>query len=379
MTGNNGSGTLPVGRRLALWLLMLAVPLVVAPLVLVQAWYLYGYLGFQGGYCGPFGKLDPEIGWVLAPDTQSCIIGKDGPFGQIAFRGEVSIDDRGARVPADSFRRGGHTAKPLQVIVMGDSWPFGYGIDGKDTFASRLTRDHGYETALFASPAYSNAQALMLADRMAAKHHPEAFVFLIAGLERAICIGATEPEWILKPCYWTAPGGKARLVVPPPGLVEAAAKFGLRPGGMLGAGEMTPGYFLISRPVSKASAMLVKLGVISGTPDDFYGVAPADETEAIRRASFADLRRLVARHHAKMVLLDPGGIYGGLTEDAVASGEMIYVGNKQWREEISLPSDALPENERAVPYDGHYGPGVHAMIAGMVSTKLKAVGLKPSN
>ncbi len=356
---------------------MLIIPFVIAPLALVQVWYLYGYLGFQGDFCGAFGRLDAEIGWTLKPGTQSCIIGKTASFGEVAFRGEVSIDDRGARVPAADFRTAGDESKPLQVIVMGDSWPFGYGIDGKDTFASRLMRDHGYVTALFASPAYSNAQAMMLADRMAEKYHPKVFVYLTAGLERAVCVGDAEPRWILKPCYWTAPGDKARLVTPPPGLVDAVAPFGLRPGGMLGTGEKTFSYFLISRPMSKLNSMLVKLGFISGTPDDFRGVAPPHETEAIRQASFADLLRMIARHKARMILLDPGGTYDGLTGDAVASGEMIHVGNKQWREEISLPSEALPASERIVPHDGHYGPGVHAMISKMVSERLKTIGLMP--
>lgn len=357
---------------------MLAIPFVVAPVALVQAWYLYGYLGFQGDFCGPFGRLDSEIGWTLNPGVQSCIIGKTGSFGEVAFRGEVSVDDRGARVPEAAFRTAGDESAPLQVIVMGDSWPFGYGIDGVDTFASRLMRDHGYVTALFASPAYSNAQSMLLADRMAQRYRPRVFVYLTAGLERAVCVGDTEPRWILKPCYWTAPDGQARLVTPPPGLVDSAASFGLRPGGMLGAGEMTLGYFLISRPISKLNSIFVKLGVISGTPDDFRGSAPPHETEAIRRASFADLRQLIARHGAKMILLDPGGTYSGLTDDAVAAGEMVYVGNKQWREEISLPSDELPLSERVVPHDGHYGRGVHALISNMVSERLQTIGLMPA-
>lgn len=374
---NSENGMPSLRRRIALWLLTLAVPFVVAPLVLSQAWYLYGYLSFQGDFCGAFGRLDAEIGWTLKPGTQSCIIGKTASFGEIAFRGEVSIDARGARVSAAEFGAAGDGVKPVQVIVLGDSWPFGYGVDGEDTFASRLMRDHGYATALFASPAYSNAQAMMLADRMAEKYRPEAFVFHIAGLERAVCVGATEPRWILKPCYWTAPDGKARLVAPPPALVEAAAAFGLRPGGMLGVGEKTLGYFLISRPVSKVNSLFVKLGIVSGTPDDFRGSASPREMEAIRQASFDDLRRMNARHKARMILLDPGGIYDGLTDAAVASGEMIHVGNRQWRAEISLPSDALPESERIVPHDGHYGRGVHAMIADMVSERLKAIGLAP--
>jgi len=108
------------------------------------------------------------------------------------------------------------------------------------------------------------------------------------------------------------------------------------------------------------------------------GSAPPHETEAIRRASFADLRQMLARHGAKMILLDPQGTYSGLTDDAVAAGEMVYVGNKQWREEISLPSEELPLSERVVPYDGHYGRGVHALISDMVSERLRMIGLMPA-
>ncbi|MEQ8665896.1 MAG: hypothetical protein RIC16_09235 [Rhodospirillales bacterium] len=361
------------GKLVAFWLIMLLIPGLAVPVVLVELWYLYGYISLRGDYCGPFGLIDGEIGWTLKPNSRSCIMGKDAAFGDIAFRGEVTIDAEGARIPAPPAGSALPPPGRADVLVIGDSFPFGYGIDGADTFAARLETVHGHETALFASPAYSNAQAMMLGARAAELHDPSVIVYLVSGWHRAVCTGATRPTWILKPCYWTNPSGVAELVVPPAGFVERAAAWGMRPGGMVGAGEKTLGYFLISRPVSRLSGYLVRLGLMSGFADDFFGIASDAEHDAIRLASVRHALSLPARSGAHLIVLDPERIYAVHAEAFEARNDVTYVGPAPWQEAVGEPMRALPPDEARVPHDGHFGPGTHALIAAFVDRLIREI------
>ena len=58
-------------------------------------------------------------------------------------------------------------------------------------------------------------------------------------------------------------------MVPPPGRVQRWGAWGVLPGGMIGGGEVTWPYFLISRPVVQVNHLLARLGLISGFPNDF--------------------------------------------------------------------------------------------------------------
>lgn len=352
-------------KKSAFWLIMLLTPVVLS-IIVVEGYYFYGYLSLRADFCRPFAQLDDELGWTLTPNVESCVIGRVSAFGAEAFRANVFTDDNGGR----SVRSGGQS--PVGgLLAIGDSWTFGYGIDGADTFAARLSADHDRPTALFASPAYSGAQALLLAHRVAPTLKPRVIVYLEHGFwGRAVCSGRERPTRILKPCYWVDGDGIAHLIVPPPGYVRRMAAFGLRPGGMVGAGDKTLGYFLIARPAAKLKGLMVRLGFRSGFADDFAPIAPDRDLEAIKQAHGQKLTELAAALDATLVLIDPAGIYARVFEGQKANVSTIYIGNQRWHREVrSQMASLLPEDAR-VPADGHYGPGVHRLIATMIDRAL---------
>lgn len=354
-------------KRLLFWAIMLALPVLVLLLV-IEGYYLYGYLTLRADYCRSFARLDGEIGWTLAPDTESCIVGRSSAFGEVAYRATVHTNADGARVPAEGAPtpRGG-------VLAIGDSWTFGYGIDGDETFAAQLAARHDRPAALFASPAYSGAQALLLGRRVVDQVRPEAIVYLEFGFwDRAVCTGASRPTAIEKPCYWVdgAGDGEARLVTPPEGRVARMADLGILPGGMVGAGEKTLAYFLIARPLAKLHGLFVRLGLASGFGDDFAAVAPAAEKAAIKRAHYRNLVALAREARATLVLLDPYETYSAARAATADDSRVRYVGEARWRRAVARPMQDLPAAAARVPHDGHYGPGTHALIADLVDSVL---------
>jgi hypothetical protein len=348
---------------------LLAAIYLAACLAPVLGYYAYGKLTFEGYFCRPFGVVDDEIGWTIAPNASSCIGGR-APFESETpwFEAPVFSDANGFRSarPGTATSQGG-------ILATGDSWTFGYGVRFEDSYPGQLQRS-GVPVVVAASPAYGSAQALMLTERWLARLRPRAIVYLDLGLwDRSACRGAHRPTAILKPCYWQAPGETtAELVVPPAGRVRAFARFGVIPGGMLGAGEDSWTYFLVSRPVALGYQVLARAGIVPGFGHDFRAVG-VDET-AIERGTLAHLARIAAKARVPVLLLDPHGAYAPLIEGG-AGDSIHYVGAAEWDAAVGKPASRLAPALAAVPHDGHFGPGTNALIAAFVRKKLQDLGI----
>jgi hypothetical protein len=344
----------------------------IACLIPVIGYYAYGKLTYPAYFCGSFAQVDGEIGWVIAPNVTSCMGGR-APFssGPPWYEAKVFTN-------ADGFRTGSRNAATPRggIMTIGDSWTFGYGVSFEDSYPGQLQRS-GTPVVVAASPAYGTAQALLLAERWAPRLAPRAMVYLDQGFwERSACSGGSRPVAILKPCYWQAPGTtNVELVQPPQGRVAAFAAFGVLPGGMVGAGEDTWTYFLISRPVALVHQALARAGMVPGFGDDFRAVGV--DTAAIQRGTFEHIVRLVTAQKVPLVLLDPFDTYApyvaALPKDVAAY--IHHVGQAKWGKAVTEPAAKLAPELAAVPHDGHFGPGTNALVAKLVSEQLDAAGV----
>jgi hypothetical protein len=344
---------------------------VAAGVAAVLGYYAYGKLSYPDFFCGSFAALDGEIGWIVAPDASSCIGGR-APFSHDKpwFAAKVFSDANGFR----SARPGTQTARG-GVLFAGDSWTFGYGVSFEDSFPGQVQKLSNVPAVVAASPAYGSAQTLMLAQRWLGRLAPRAIVYLDLGLwERSACSGKSRPRVILKPCYWQAPHAKtAELTVPPPGTVRRFASWGVLPGGMLGAGENSWRYFLISRPVALALELTNRAGLLPGFGHDFraVGVDPA----AIRRGVLAHLARIAAQARVPVLLLDPHDDYDAEFAALAASQKVFLhrIGKDVWRTAVKEPMAKLPKSLTRVPHDGHFGLASNALIAALIRDRLRAL------
>jgi hypothetical protein len=360
------------GKLAAMWAILLLLP-ILALLLLTLGYYTVAKLTYPAYACGSFAQLDGELGWVLKPSATSCI-GHRGAFAaRPSFEAPVHTDANGFR----AARVGGET--PVGgLVAVGSSYTFGYGVSYEQSYPGVLERLTGSPVVIVGSPAYSAAQTLLLAQRWIPRLRPKALVYSEMGAwMRNACTGMTPPIAILKPCFWRPPGSTStELVAPPPGRVERWARWGVVAGGMIGAGEVTWPYFLVSRPVLQTTHLLARLGLISGFANDFAPVG-VDE-DIIRAAVVAEVGRLAEAANVTLIFLDPNDYLPQRFVDALPAAQrsLIHrIGRARFDQEVTRPADLLPLHERKLPDDPHFAPGVNRLVAEMLDRELRARGI----
>ena len=102
--------------------------------------YLYKKLTLSYNYCQSYGKLDYELGWVLKESTESCISLKKYISGEVFFDSNIYINKDGFR---DSNIN--KSIKSNQIVAIGDSHTFGYGLNYEDTWPAILSENLSVE------------------------------------------------------------------------------------------------------------------------------------------------------------------------------------------------------------------------------------------
>jgi hypothetical protein len=363
---------MPRGKLAAMWAVLALLP-VLALVLLVIGYYTVAKLTYPAYSCGSFAQLDGELGWVLKPSAASCL-GHRGVFAaQPHFEAPVYTDQNGFR----AARAGGMTPTG-GIVTVGSSYTFGYGVSYEQSYPGVLERLTGTPVVLVGSPAYSAAQTLLLAQRSVPHLRPKVLVYSEMGAwVRNACSGKARPSAILKPCFWQPPGAaKAKLVVPPPGRVARWGRWGVVAGGMIGAGEVTWSYFLVSRPVLQVAHLLVRLGLMSGFANDFATVG-VDE-DAIRAAVVAEIGRLAEAANVPLMFIDPSDFLPQRFVDALPPTQRALIhrfGRSRFDQEVTAQAAALPLAERELPHDPHWAPGVNRLVAEMLDRELRARGL----
>jgi hypothetical protein len=201
VTSDDGTGVRSAARQrrlkpIAMWLILCAIPVLATP-ILILAFYGIVKATYSAYTCGSFAKIDAEIGWVLKPSVTSCLGGRNVfSSGPPWFHSTVYTDVNGFRSaqPGTPTPTGG-------VMMVGDSFTFGYGVDFEQSFAGVFQDASGVPVVDVASPAYSSAQFLLLSEQWVERLRPRAIVILeIDQWRRAACRGPNRPVAILKPC-----------------------------------------------------------------------------------------------------------------------------------------------------------------------------------
>jgi hypothetical protein len=161
-------------RQVFLRLVLVAIPLFAVVLV-PMAYYAVAKLPFSAYNCGSFAQLDGEIGWVLRPGADTCLGGR-GVFAAAPwFEAPVHTDRNGFRAALS----GGAT--PVGgLMVVGDSYAFGYGVAFEQSYAGQLESLAGLPVVDVASPAYSSAQAMLWARRWLGRSRGRSSIWTMA-------------------------------------------------------------------------------------------------------------------------------------------------------------------------------------------------------
>jgi hypothetical protein len=321
----------------------------------VAGYAAYRELRLSYDYCGPYGAFDEELGWRLRAGAVSCLSLRNQVTGHVIFDTRIYVN-------ADGFRDAAPEAggDELEVLAIGDSWTFGYGVEYEESYPAVLGRLAGVGVANAGVPAYGSAANLLLLERILGRRRPAVVLYLAKGLwTRSIC-GVEAAARTLVPCFGPDGSGAMRIVRPARGAVAAAVAGGAIPGGAFTAGHSLEISARLKRRMAHDLDGL--LAYVRPRPR-----ADADDERLVRlalRTEVATLRDFAERFRFVLVLVDPVGVYKPVIERlAGPSDRLVYVGRAEWVSRVESRFSQLPADRVLIPEDFHYTSEAQVVLA----------------
>jgi lysophospholipase L1-like esterase len=132
-------------------------------------------MGFTPLYVSPerdrFWRYDALLGWAHQP-------GQEGVFETPQFRTVVRINEKGLRDRSHAYERQGDTER---ILVLGDSFAWGYGVEESERFSQQLEESLGAEVINAGVSGYSTDQELLWYQNEGIKYEVDLVIVVIAG------------------------------------------------------------------------------------------------------------------------------------------------------------------------------------------------------
>jgi len=162
------------------------------------------------------GRFDPDLGWALRPNVTTSLLA-DGTSYRVSTNARGF---RGAEIPE------ARTPGRPRIVVLGDSFAFGWGVNDGETFAERLAETAHVEIANLGVPGHSTDQALWLLDHEAARLRPDVVLLQFCvndfdGNETASAHPYAKPCWVRDPAGAWEERGRPVVMKAPIGAVPA--------------------------------------------------------------------------------------------------------------------------------------------------------------
>jgi len=118
-----------------------------------------------------FWRYDPDYGWAHVPNAT-------GEFASYGFNTTVTINSAGFRGPEVSV---GKNSSKYRVLVLGDSFVWGYGVEQAEIFTARMqSLCPGLDVVNFGVSGYSTDQELLLFRNRGLAYQPDMVLLLVA-------------------------------------------------------------------------------------------------------------------------------------------------------------------------------------------------------
>ena len=132
-------------------------------------------MDFKPMYVSPerdrFWKYDSLLGWAHQP-------GQEGIFETPQFRTSVRINKNGLRDREHSYERQGDIER---ILVLGDSFAWGYGVEESERFSQQLEKSLGVEVINAGVSGYSTDQELLWYRNEGIKYDTDLVILVVAG------------------------------------------------------------------------------------------------------------------------------------------------------------------------------------------------------
>jgi hypothetical protein len=132
-------------------------------------------LGFDPLYVSPerdrFWRYDPLLGWAHEP-------GQQGIFKTPQFRTFVRINENGLRDSQHSYKRQNDIQR---ILVLGDSFAWGYGVEESERFSQLIEKSLGVEVINAGVSGYSTDQELLWYKNEGIKYDADLVILMLTG------------------------------------------------------------------------------------------------------------------------------------------------------------------------------------------------------
>jgi lysophospholipase L1-like esterase len=132
-------------------------------------------MGWDPMYVSPerahFWKYDSQLGWANQP-------GQEGVFQTPQFRTTVHVNQKGLRDSNHTYDRANNTGR---ILVLGDSFAWGYGVEEAQRFSQVLQTSMGVEVINAGVSGYSTDQELLWYRSEGVKYNPDLLILVFTG------------------------------------------------------------------------------------------------------------------------------------------------------------------------------------------------------
>ena len=316
-------------------------------------------LGLDPMYVSPerdrFWKYDPLLGWVHQP-------GQEGIFETPQFRTAVRINENGLRDRERSYDRHNDNQR---ILVLGDSFAWGYGVEESERFSQRLEETLGVEVINGGVSGYSTDQELLWYRNEGIKYETDLVILVVAGND----VGDNEQQLVstiyYKPKFVIEKG----QLIPTGHPVPKTSPQGLFVYSLSQRSALA--YFLIQRYFD----LLTLYGRARATPkpenSQASGTGVGKEPFELTIALIDEMKNIAESRKAKFMIVTTDRWWNH------PSGESYedFVAIMRSEGFLVLDVESMPgfdPEEMLIPDDGHWSPAGHKFVATKIEDFIKS-------
>lgn len=319
-------------------------------------------IGFKPLYVSPererFWKYDSVLGWAHEPD-------QEGIFETPQFRTSVRINEKGLRDRPHSYERQDDMGR---ILVLGDSFAWGYGVEESERFSQLLEKSLNVEAINAGVSGYSTDQELLWYRSEGIKYETNLVILVVAGND----VGDNEQELVSTIYYkprFILEDGQLVLTGEPVPQTSPRGKF------VYSLSQRSAlAYFLVQRYFDLLS-LYSKLKVNS---DHVSSPASGTNAEAepfkLTIALIDEIRNIAESKNAKFMIVTTNRWWNSPAKETYKD----FVNTLQADGFLVLDVESMPgfdREEMLIPDDGHWSRVGHEFVAAKIKDFIESNGL----
>ncbi len=321
-------------------------------------------LGHGPMYVSPerdrFWAYDPQLGWAHRP-------GQEAVFATRQFRTTVHINQRGLRDGEHPYAR---LPDSRRILVLGDSFAWGYGVEEPERFSERLEASLGVEVINAGVSGYSTDQELLWLRSEGIKYDFDLVVLVMAGND----IGDNQKQLVSHIYYkpeFVVDGGQLNLIGYP---IPRTSPQGRMMYSLSQHSSMA--YFAFQRYFDLAAMVSTTQANRNDAIAAAAGPSPAPEPFQLTMALLNEIDRTAESKDARFMIVATDRWWNG----PAGSTYQDFIGTAQAAGHLVLDVEGAPgfdPDNMVIPADGHWNQAGHAFVADRIADLIQSHQLLP--